>query len=160
MFHLKKRPYHLLLLTAILILIASFFALNKSLDIHLHDTYFIIALPHIFRGTTIMLLVLWMLYLLTQSILFSKILTWSHTILLVLTSISLVAISFYSNYQGLAGTPGQYYDYGNLETILQSGYVSKWIVIIILVMVLGIFMYFTNLVIGIFKMLNRRKSSC
>ncbi len=47
MFDLKKRPHNFLLLTVILFLIASLFVSNQALDIHLHDTYFVLSLSHI-----------------------------------------------------------------------------------------------------------------
>ena len=68
----RERPYNLLLLSAILILIASFFSFEQTLDIHLHDTYFVITLRQIFRYATIALLVLWVLYKLTNRSKFSK----------------------------------------------------------------------------------------
>ena len=157
MFQFKTRPYHLLLLTAVPILIASFFVLDQTIDIHLQDTYFIIALPQIFWGTIMLLLVFWTLYLWTKSILLSKVLTWSHIILLILTAISLVSFSFYFKFNGLAGPPLQ--DYGNRETIMQSDYIAKGVVIIILLMVLGIVLFITNLGFGVFKKWNSRRNS-
>src|SRR5687767_13087330 len=113
MFNFKERPYNLLLLTSLGILIASFFAFGRTFDIHLHDTYFIIAIAPLFWVTVFLLLIIWSLYLLTKQFLFSKILTWIHIILTVATSVFLVGISFYSNdsYKGLAGMPRRYFDY-------------------------------------------------
>lgn len=85
-----------------------------------------------FWGTIILLLVFWSLYLLTKHIFFSKVLTWLHIILLVLTSISLVAILFYFNYQGLAGMLRRYYDYISWDTMVQSEGLPKLIVVCIL----------------------------
>jgi len=119
-FNFKKRPYNLLLLTALCILVASFFALDQTFDIHLHDTYFIIAIAHLFWATGILLIILWILYILTRHFLFSKVWIWIHIILTVATSVFLVGLSFYSNdyYKGLAGKPRHYYEYGNWDSFL------------------------------------------
>ena len=158
MFNFKKQPYNLLLLTAVIILIASFFAFKGSLDMLLHDTYFVIDLSDIFRTVFFLLLIFWTLYLMTKRILFSKVLTWSHTILLVLTSISLVAIAFYSNYQGKAGMPGQYYDFGSWETIVQADGLPQGIALIFLAVILGLLMFIINLTIGVIKRFTGRKN--
>ena len=122
------------------ILFASLFVFNGSLDMHLHDTYFVMDLPDICPTIFFLLLIFWTPYLLTKRILFSKALTWSHTILMVLTSISLVAIAFYSNYQGKAGMPGRYYDFGSWETIVHAGGLPQGILLIFMAIILGSFL--------------------
>ena len=153
MFNYRERPYNLLLLTAVLILIASFFAFDYTLDIHIHDTYFIIAMTHLIWATIILLLIFWIIYLLTKHLLFSKFLTWVHIILTVLTSIFLVAFLFYPNnyYQGLGGMPRRYYDYSSLENLLRHNNLTKGVVISLLVLSLGLLTYIINFIVGLFK---------
>lgn len=74
-----RRPYHLLLLTAIVLFIASFFFSDESFDIHLHDTYYVIAIWHILRTGTMFLSLLWFIYLITFRWL-NRYLTWIHMV--------------------------------------------------------------------------------
>ena len=159
MFNFKKRPYHLLLLTAILLFIATFFVNNQSLDMRLHDTYFIISFPHLFWQIIILLLIFWMLYLFTKRILFSKVLTWTHIVLLVLTSISLAGILFYSNFQGIAGPTRRYYDFSNWETMAQPNGLARGIMVILLAIFLGVIIYIINLFAGLIKRFRGRRNS-
>jgi cytochrome c oxidase subunit I len=153
MFQFKKRPYNLLLLTAVIILIASFFTFNHTIDIHFNDTYFIIATKLSFWIIIILLLIFWILYLLAKSILFSKVLTWINVILLVVTSIFFVAICFYSNYfyVGLAGMPRRYYDYNSWNTLTFYNNLTKGVLVTILLDILGLIIFIINLVLGLFK---------
>lgn len=160
MFNFKERPYNLLLLTAIVILIASFFVSHEKVDFHLHDTYFIIALAHLFWGTSGLLLILWTLYIFTQRFLFFKFLMWTHVILTIITLVLLVAISFYSNhyYEGLAGMPRRYYDYGSWDTFLLYNNLTKAVLITFLIIGLGLLAFIINLIFGLFKNLKRLNS--
>lgn len=159
MLDFKKQPYNLLLLTAILILIASFFVHNQALDMHLHDTYFIISLSHLFWTIILFLLLFWILYLLTRHILFSKLLIWVHVLLLVLTSLSLMAILFYSIHQGIAGSPRRYYDFSNWEATEQIPVLITGIVMLFIAVILGLFMYIINLTMGVIKRFTGRRNS-
>ncbi len=96
---------------------------------------------------------LWMLYFLTKRFLFSKILTWTHIILTIVTSVLLVTISFYFNsyYQGLAGMPRRYFALDSWETFKWYNNLTKGVVIVILLMTLGLITYVVNLVVGLFK---------
>ena len=153
MFNFKDRPYNLLLLTAVLILIASFFAFDQTFDIHLHDTMFVIAMTHLFWATIILLLIFWTLYLLTKRFLFSKILTWTHIVLTIAASMILMTISFYSNsfYQELAGMPRRYFDIDGSETFKWYNILTKGTLIVILLMTLGLLIYIINFAVGLLK---------
>ncbi len=95
------KPFHLFLVFGILSLIAGFFVSDGSIDIHTHDTYYIISNQVIFWTITAILLLLWMIYLLVERILFSKLLTWMH-VLLTITAIILLTLNPFS-FQGFAG---------------------------------------------------------
>ena len=151
MFNFKKRPFNLLLLTSVLILIASFYVHHETFDIHLHDTYFIIGLPNLFYWTIIYLLALWMVCLLTYRFLFSKCLNWAHIILAIAASVLLLAVSIYSShyYQGLAGMPRRYYDYGSWSALLKYDNLTKGLLIATLLFALGLLVQIVNLVVGL-----------
>ena len=158
MFNFKKRPYCLLLLTAVLLLVASFFVHNQTLDMHLHDTYFIISMPLLFWPMILLLLLFWILYLFTERFLSSKVLMWVHIILMVLASVSLVGILFYSNYQEEAGSPRQYYDFSNWESMAQFDGLARRIVVIFLAIFLGVIIYIINLFTGLIKRFRGRRN--
>lgn len=153
MFNLKKRPYNLILLTAIVILITSFFASDEVIDFHFHDTYFILPSAYLFLATTGWLLLFWILYMLTHRFLFSKVLTWAHVIMTALPLVLLIGIWFYSNnyYEGLAGMPRRYYDYNNWEGIVLNNNLTKVVLITFVLTALGFFTFLINLVIGLLK---------
>lgn len=162
MFNLVKRPYHLLSLTAILVLIASFFAADRTLDLHMNDTYFVIAVTHVCWAVIILLFFFWILYLLTKPLLFSRVLTWTHILLTAAGSLVLLIIAFYADRyyrEGFAGMPRRYYDYSNLEAFIS--YISydqlaRSVLIVILLFVSGIIAYLANLTTGIIKKILRR----
>jgi heme/copper-type cytochrome/quinol oxidase subunit 1 len=150
---LKRHPHHLLLLAAGIVLIASFFAFDKTVDIHLHDTYFVIAMTYSFWLLIIMLLLLWTFYRLAKRFLFSKVLTWLSLLLTVSSSLFLVAVSFYSDsyYNGLAGTPRRYYDYGSWNSFTIRDNLTKAVVVFVLLLFIGLVIFIANFVIGLLK---------
>jgi len=150
MLNFKDRPYNLFLLTVVLVLISSSFAFEQTIDIHLHDTYFVISMVHFFWTTTILLLIFWALYSLTQRFLFSKILIWIHVVLTIASSILLVTISF-TNYQRLTGMPRRYFDVNNWNSFKWFDNLDKGVLIVILLMALGLITYSINLAVGLFK---------
>lgn len=153
MFHIKKRPYNLILLTAILILIASFFTSDETVDFHLNDTYFIIPSQYLFWATTGLLMVLWIMYIVTHRFLFSKVLTWVHVIMTTLALVLLIGSSVYFNnyYEGLAGMPRHYYDYNNWNGIVLNNNLTNVVLTTFLIMSLGFFAFLINLIVGVFR---------
>jgi heme/copper-type cytochrome/quinol oxidase subunit 1 len=91
---ISAKPHHLLGITGVLLILLSFFPNDRTIDIHVHDTVFIIAAPHIYGGLGILLLFFWFIYQIVYKILFSKILVWIHIISTILFFIFLVIISY------------------------------------------------------------------
>lgn len=60
-----RRPYHLLLLTAIVLFLISLFYRDGMIDIHLHDTYYVFAIWIILQQAAVFLSLLWLIYLIT-----------------------------------------------------------------------------------------------
>ncbi len=89
-----KSVYDYLLLLGILLFSLTFLIdKNQCVDIHVHDTYYVIAFRHIFRILSFLLIFIWILYKLVDSILFSKQLIKIHvyaTYLLIGLVISLI----------------------------------------------------------------------
>jgi heme/copper-type cytochrome/quinol oxidase subunit 1 len=109
-----KQPYTLLFLVALLLLCIGLFLDGRglqTLDIHLVDTYFIIAPFHFFAFLAAFYLCLGVLYLLTRKLLFSKVLSWLHVILTILFTVWI----FYMVYQTNNGSPADL-DFGSWGT--------------------------------------------
>lgn len=91
---IASRLYQLFLIGAICFFVISFFTSSQTIDIHIHDTYFVIGVFHFYIFIAFVLLFFWLLYLLLKNFLFSNLLTWIH-IIAILISISLFAILMY-----------------------------------------------------------------
>jgi heme/copper-type cytochrome/quinol oxidase subunit 1 len=153
MFNFKERPYNLIIFTAFVVLAASFFAFNQTVDIHLHDTYFVITLTHLLWAISTLLLILWTLYILLHRLLFSRFLMWINIVLTIMGVLFLVLIFFYSNryYEGLAGMPRRYYDYRGSDSVVLQNNLTKAVLISIVVLGLGVLTFIVNLIIGLFN---------
>ncbi|RYZ71091.1 MAG: hypothetical protein EOP09_05155, partial [Proteobacteria bacterium] len=75
---LFRNPFHLLLLPVLVFAVLSLFNSSRTFDIHLHDTYFILAYPHFYLGAALVLLASWMLNVAVRRIAKFKALTWIH----------------------------------------------------------------------------------
>lgn len=87
----KKQPYNIFILAALLLFIISFFPGGGVIDIHLHDTMVVISMTHFFWALSIVLLLVWMIYLFTNNILLTKYLTWIHIIATLIVLIVLIS---------------------------------------------------------------------
>jgi cytochrome c oxidase subunit 1 len=149
---IKQRPYNLLLLTGLLLVLTSFFKLsqNSTIDLHFHDTYFVIAHTHIFWLLAALALFMWTLYLLTNKILYSKALTWTHVIITILT-LFIFALTVFFGDNILNPKPFRYYDYSNWNSSEMYSTLIKTIAIIILILLFGQILFIVNLIAGLFK---------
>ena len=149
---IKQKPYHLLLLTGLLLVLISFFVLNNNntVDIHLHDTYFVIVHSHITWLLAIFALFVWTLYFFTNKILYSKVLTWTHIIITILTILLFGLILFFSD-SFMNPTPRRYYDYSSWNSFDNYTTFTKAIGITMLVLLFGQFIFVINFIAGLFK---------
>ena len=156
---MKQKPYNLLLLTGLILVLTSFFVLkqNNSVDIHIHDTYFVIARTHVFWFLAILALFVWTLYLLTNKILYSKALTWIHVIITILTLLLFAfTLSFGDSFMN--STPRRNYDYSDWNSFDNTTGFTKAIAISIFVLLYGQVIYVINFIAGLIKRLNNRKT--
>jgi hypothetical protein len=73
-----KRPYNFFLLASVLLALGAFYIPRQILDIHLHDTYYVISVTYLFWAIALMFLFAWVGYKLTNRYLLTKYLTWFH----------------------------------------------------------------------------------
>jgi cytochrome c oxidase subunit 1 len=122
---------------------------NSTLDIHLHDTYFVVAHFHIVMGVASMFGM------------FAGVYHWypkmygrymNNTLAYIHFWVSLVGaylIFWPMHYQGLAGTPRRYTDWSNWESFKQFGEMNRFIstvaMIVFVVQLLFIFNFFYSI---------------
>ncbi len=73
-------PWQLFLFAAIISLVFAFFSNKNTIDIHLHDTYYVIRSSHVRFALCCYFLFIWLLYFFSKKFLWSNKLTWLHII--------------------------------------------------------------------------------
>jgi heme/copper-type cytochrome/quinol oxidase subunit 1 len=149
---IKYKPYYLFLYTGLTLFLISLIVLkqNISVDIHLHDSYFVIALSHIFWFLASFSLIIWVFYLLVNKILYSKILIWVHIIVTIFALSIFSAILFlYESLIKVKINPNNNFRF--LNPFDNYNTIEKFIGISIFVLVIGQFIFLINIIIGLFK---------
>jgi heme/copper-type cytochrome/quinol oxidase subunit 1 len=149
---MKRKPYNLFLLIGFIFVVISLFVLSQhnSIDIHLHDTYFVITHTHFFWFLAILALFVWVLYLLTNKFLFSKALTWIHVIITILTLVFFALALYYGdNLSNLQ--PRRYYEYSSLDSFNDYDRYTKTIGTVLSILIFGQIIFVINVIVGLFK---------
>jgi cytochrome c oxidase subunit 1 len=125
---------------------------NSALDLHLHDTYFVIAHFHIVMGVASMFGMFAGIYHWFPKM-FGRYL--NNTLAYIhfwVTIIGAYLIFWPMHYEGLAGMPRRYYDYSGWESFKQFGGLNEFIsfvaAIVFLVQLLFIFNFFYSMYKG------------
>lgn len=155
-FNFLKSVYDYLLLLGILLFSLTFLIdKNQCVDIHVHDTYYVIEFRHIFRILSSLLIFIWILYKLVDSILFSKQLTKVHvyaTFLFIGLVISLIYwkdIPIYKNQFAIISGNGFWDYFGILSTEI------KMFAICILVTISFQILLPINILLGLMKRIRK-----
>jgi cytochrome c oxidase subunit 1 len=93
---LLRFPQSLFLMGAILIAIVAF-ASNTTIDIHVHDTYYVIKGRHLLFLLIIPFLFFWMIYSITGKIVFSTSLIWIHFFLTTIPILFLIYFTIFNS---------------------------------------------------------------
>ena len=144
------RPYNFLVVFAILFILFSFFTFSNSIDFHLHDTMFVVAIPHLFWLIAILLLFFSFIYKVTNRILFSNYLTWFH---IIITLLFLIIISF-----PLWGynPPLMYIDASPWTSFNRFHYINRMISWLIILFLLAQLLLLINIIAGFIKKLRTK----
>jgi heme/copper-type cytochrome/quinol oxidase subunit 1 len=146
---LLRQPYFLFVLIAPILLLISFFVKEKIIDIHFHDTMYVISLAHIFWAIAILLFLGWGIYKLVVKVLWSKYLTWFHVVTTLFFFIFLIIISFLS-----AKPPSQALNWKIRNQEIQGEKIIYGSILILFIVAQICFL--VNLVGGLFRRLNQR----
>lgn len=97
---LLKRPFNMLLLSALVLLCIALVAGGKSFDINLHDSYFVMSLATACGLLIITLFIIWGIYKLAEKVLWNKWLIWFHVVItLAILCVFLTANIWITGYQ-------------------------------------------------------------
>lgn len=149
---IKEKPFLLLLIPLVFFFTISFILTNESIDIQLHDTYFVIAQQQILITISLGFLLILGLYSLFQRFLWSKKLTWIHVIT---TSVLLLYIFFFSILFSSFEVPRRYYTYNEFENFYQYAIINNTISISAILLFFMQFLLLINIIIGIIKKSNK-----
>ena len=149
---MKQQPYHLLLLTAILLIIAGLFIPKSAMVIQWHDRYHIFSLLYFIWTTALFLFVFWLLYLVTKNILFSKALSWTHIIWTVVGCICILKAPFFlrNYYEGLAGMPRRYIEVEHYRTYQSSEFSTRTLLFLVVILLIGQLTFLINFFVGVY----------
>ena len=144
---LARKPYHLFLLFAVLLAIISLAGANNSTttDVHLRDTYYVLDIVFIMRAITMLLLLLWMLYVFTFKSLFSVGLAWVHISLTLVISLIITGLLLWKANNFVVNVDMMQVNIRRTAFVVQ---------IFIALILLTQLIYFINLLAGILKQVN------
>lgn len=152
-----RRPYHLLLLTALILVVVSFFVLERSISviIHVQDSYYVIAYLHIYWVLAILLFFEWILYALTTRAVYSMLLSRIHILITIVCCLSLAILLYYVD-DASGPTARRYFDFGSWVSFENFTGLMKVFAIVLLVLIIVQILFVVNVMVGIFRKLSNR----
>ena len=124
---------------------------NSTLDIHLHDTYFIIAHFHLVMGVASFMGMFGGVYHWFPKMFgrhMNNTLSYIH---FWITIVGAYLIFWPMHYEGLAGMPRRYYDFSNWESFKMFGGLNEFITFITIIVFLAQFLFIFNFFYSMFK---------
>jgi len=151
-FNLKNNPYALLGLAGFLTGVMSFLPIDTdAFDINLHDTYIVIANVSLYRMFAVVLLFCWSVYIISNRLQLSRILTWIHVIVALAGLFSFITLQSHS--WGLSGAPRRYYAFSEFEKMRDPFNTVAVYVVAISAFIFAQLIFVVNLSIGLIKKL-------
>ncbi len=123
---------------------------NSSLDMHLHDTYFVVAHFHIIMGIAAFFGMFAGIYHWFPKMFGRFMNNTVGYIHFFITFAGAYLIFWPMHYEGLAGMPRRYYDYSAWESFKQFGSLNEFISIVVVIVFLAQFLFIFNFFTSIF----------
>ena len=151
--YLKQKPYSLLLLSGLALIATSLFTQkNETVDFHIHDTVFVIAQGHLLWFLALTICGLWLLYLITRKLLYSRTLTWTHILVNLITLTALLFLLLFKNGYSAPHKEGTL-DQARWNEFNEFSQHMTLINLCVMVLIAGQFIYVINLIFGVIKRL-------
>ena len=150
----SNKPYYLFLATALVIaVICTVRSDMDSLDIHLHDTYFVVAYTHIAMAAAFGLTIFWLIYYWLYNAMYSKIVAWLH---ILVTCIAFILFFVPVQNEPVTGAPRRYYDYTAWESFRSYEGLDGFISVIVILAFFAQLLFLLNILLGLIRIISRR----
>lgn len=145
--NLLSRPYHMLALAAVLLIMLSFIPANHPMDLPVQGASYVLSFGDTLRAMAMLLLLFWILYMTTVRFLFSVVLIWVHTVITLLLTVFIVLLFFRYSGQNAANEA--------MELSFQTGLNPQMIVpVLIMLLLIMQLSYIINLFLGVVRRMN------
>jgi heme/copper-type cytochrome/quinol oxidase subunit 1 len=153
---IKEKPFLLLLFFACTFLVCGFIPTEKTIDIQLHDSYWVFEENHLFIAGCFLFYFLFGLYLFSQKILFSKRLIWIHVLITIAFTLLILFITKTISFLTPI-VPRRYYRYNEIDSFKQYAFLNDLISIFTITVFFAQFIFLINIILGIIKKSNPSK---
>ena len=145
--NLLSRPYHMLALAAVLLIMLSFIPANHPMDLPVQGASYVLSFGDTLRAMAMLLLLFWILYMTTVRFLFSVVLIWVHTVITLLLTVFIVLLFFRYSGQNAANEA--------MELSFQTGLNPRMLVpVLIMLLLIMQLSYIINLFLGVVRRMN------
>ena len=145
--NLLSKPYHMLALSAVLLIILSFIPISHAMNMPVQGASYVLNYVDTLRASAMLLLLLWILYMITTRILFSTLLIWIHIVITLLLMALIVFLFFRFAGHDASGQVK--------ELSFQTGLRYQMMVpVLILLLLLTQLIYLINLLLGVMRRVN------
>ena len=146
----KAQPYHLFIIVSLVLFVLSFFVSSASMDLLLHDTYYVMDSATVYMGASLFFLLLWLFYLFTKKLLYSNLLSWMH---IAFTTLSALLVVFFI-YRANSASLHTFNQMRGSSFLVLNTVVVNAIFSLLLVQLL----FLWNFIMGIIKWAGKKKS--
>lgn len=122
---------------------------DSAIDIHQHDTYYVIAHFHIVIAVAVFFLIIAGIYYITPKLSGRRLHYGLGIIHFICTVLPIIAILWPMHFDGIAGMPRRYYDYSAWDSFLQFVSLDTMISIAAMLLFSAQILFLVNLVFGI-----------